>query len=287
VYLKNHGIKQEFIDTVFAQSKQFFALPEEEKAKLAWVSPRANRGYVAPGREKVSLSHDHDEISRLRKKSPDIKETIEIGKEYDCEFQNNWPVGMPKFRETMLDFYENAHVLHLEILRSLAIGLRIPETFFDQYCNAKEHNLRLLRYPSCPKTVLDREGQERAGSHTDYGSITLLFQDDKGGLQVLNNNGVYVNAKPIEGTIVVNAGDLLARWSNNIIRSTEHRVVSPPFTNPSDPDYPERYSIAYFCNPNPDAMIECLPGCWDESNPKKYEPIQCFEYLVSRLSATY
>ena len=160
--------------------------------------------------------------------------------------------------------------------------------------------MRLLHYPSVPKTVFDRENQARAGAHTgnlpeecsyatDYGTITLLFQDDRGGLEVLSPKGGFVPATPIPDTIVVNAGDLLQRWSNDVIRSTEHRVVSPR-SPPTDDSYPARYSIAYFCNPNWDATIECLDGCFGDARggqEKKYTPINTHEYLVSRLKATY
>ena len=136
----------------------------------------------------------------------------------------------------------------------------------------------LIQVP-LPKDVLTR----------DYGTVTLLFQDDRGGLEVLSPKGGFVPATPIPDTIVVNAGDLLQRWSNDVIRSTEHRVVSPR-SPPTNDSYPARYSIAYFCNPNWDATIECLDGCFGEANggqEKKYPPINTHEYLVSRLKATY
>ena len=109
---------------------------------------------------------------------------------------------------------------------------------------------RLLHYPPCPTSEFKQnERRVRAGAHTDYGSITLLFQDMAGGLQVLSPKVTFVNATPIEDTIVVNAADLLTRWSNDTIKSTKHRVVEPP--KPAEKDmHPSRYSIAYFCNPN-------------------------------------
>lgn len=120
------------------------------------------------------------------------------------------------------------------------------------------------------------------------GSITLLFQDARGGLQVRSPKGTFVNATPIEGTIVINAGDLLARWSNDTIKSTKHRVVEPQL-KPEDADkdeYPPRYSIAYFCNPNYDRMIEAIPGTY-ESVGRKYDDVTSGEYLIKRLTATY
>ena len=119
------------------------------------------------------------------------------------------------------------------------------------------------------------------------GSITLLFQDARGGLQVRSPNGTFVDASPIADTIVVNAGDLLARWSNDTIKSTRHRVVEPPVPARAG-EYPTRYSVAYFCNPNFEQYIEALPGTWGKDGVgKKYAGINSGEYLVQRLSATY
>lgn len=108
-------------------------------------------------------------------------------------------------------------------------------------------------------------------------------------MQVESPNGTFVDATPIPGTIVVNAGDLLARWSNETIKSTKHRVVEPP----SKPDYegletyPPRYSIAYFCNPNFDRLVETIPGTCSEGEKPKYDAVNSGEYLARRLAATY
>jgi isopenicillin N synthase-like dioxygenase len=135
----------------------------------------------------------------------------------------------------------------------------------------------------------DNPYQVRAGEHSDYGSITLLFQDDVGGLEVRSPKGTFVRAKPIEGTVVVNAGDLLSRWSNDKIRSTHHRVVQPPAQEGDGSDsYPARYSVAYFCNPNSESYIDALPGTWEKlPEGKKYPVVNSGEYLLQRLAATY
>lgn len=294
VYLDNHGIPLDTINHVFCASKRFFDLPLDEKNKLRWTTPDANRGYVSQGREKVTGLQDKDDINDLRQTSPDIKESFEIGNDDSTEYTNNWPDDslVTGFKDTMLSFYEACYQLKRQLLDAIGIALGLPHGFFDPFINQKANNLRLLHYPPTEASVLNRKDQTRAGAHTDYGSVTLLFQDQQGGLQVKNPEGVFVNAKPIPGTIVVNAGDLLARWSNDIIKSTEHRVISPSSCNASSTDsgsdiYPARYSIAYFGNPNPDATIEALPGCYDDSNPIKYPSINAHEYITSRLSATY
>ena len=120
------------------------------------------------------------------------------------------------------------------------------------------------------------------------GSITLLFQDDRGGLQVKSPDGTFVDATPIPDTIVINAGDLLERWANDTIKSTNHRVVEPPLKPEQENGdvHPARYSIAYFCNPNYDRLIDAIPGTY-EAVGKKYEAVNSGQYLVQRLTATY
>ncbi|KAI1406052.1 hypothetical protein F4819DRAFT_441473 [Hypoxylon fuscum] len=211
-----------------------------------WTSPEANRGYSAPGREKTTSLTDRDEVEKLREAAPDLKESLEIGREGEPDHPNHWPTEEGEivgFKETMLEFHDKCKQLHMEVMRAIAVGLGIDETWFDNYTDGGDNTLRLLHYPEVKKDVFTiNPGQVRAGAHSDYGSITLLFQDSRGGLQVKSPTGAFVDATPIEDTCVVNAGDLLARWSNDNIKSTIHRVVEPPS---GDGDiYPARYSIA-------------------------------------------
>lgn len=297
IYLKDHGIPSPTVDTIFTHSAKFFARPKEQKDKLAWYSAAANRGYTAQGREKVTDLTDASDIAALREVVPDLKESMEIGREGEEGAPNMWPPvdggdeEAKVFREVMTGFFETCKELHVQVMRAIALGMGIEESWFDGFTDVGDNTLRLLHYPGVEKKVFrraDGQLQVRAGEHSDYGSITLLFQDSRGGLQVRSPQGTWVDATPIPGTIVVNAGDLLARWSNDTIKSTMHRVVEPP-ARPEDEDsdaYPPRYSIAYFCNPNFDRVIEAIPGTWEETG-RKYEGINSGEYLVQRLSATY
>ncbi|OCH94349.1 Clavaminate synthase-like protein [Obba rivulosa] len=292
IYLDKHGISDKVIDGVFQKSAEFFRLPEEVKSKLAWDDPRANRGYVQIGRERVTQSADAKEIAELRAKAPDYKESMEIGRDWDKVFKNKWPqeADAPEFRQTMLDFFQTCHELHTIVMRALAIGLDLDEMFFEDKINEQYHNLRLLSYPPIRTLLLRRDGQARAGAHSDYGTLTLLFQDSVGGLEVQNpHTKQFQPATPIPGTIVVNAGDLLSRWSNDVLRSTLHRVVAPPAKKISETEgvTPARQSIAFFCNPNGGAEISCLPNCYGPGREKKYPPVTTEEYIVGRLSATY
>ncbi|KAF6762145.1 hypothetical protein DFP72DRAFT_878117 [Ephemerocybe angulata] len=289
VYLSNHGIPRDTVQTAFHKSKEFFALPSEIKDTLAWEDPRSNRGYVKIGRERVTQSADPAEIAALKEKAPDYKETYEIGREYDSEWQNQWPraYDAPLFKHTMLDFFQTCHNLHVDVMRSIALGLDLGESFFDDKIQDQCHNLRLLSYPPIKSSLLVNDGQARAGAHSDYGTLTLLFQDSVGGLEVQNpHTKTFIPATPVPDTIVVNVGDLLARWSNDVLRSTLHRVVSPQGKQINDAEKvtPQRQSIAFFCNPNFNAEVSCLPNC---GSPAKYPPVNAGDYIIGRLAVTY
>lgn len=296
LYLSNAGIAPDTVETVFKKTARFFERPDNQKKALSWDTAQSNRGYVTFGREKVTQSADPEEILRLRTANPDFKETFEIGREGVEGFPNKWPDGFDEegreFTQVMREFHDTCNGLHMQVMRAIAMGMGYEETFFNKYTNAGDNNLRLLHYPPVHKSVFEKNADAvRAGPHSDYGSITLLFQDDIGGLEVASPQNTWVRAVPIKDTIVVNAGDLLARWSNDTIKSTNHRVVQPPPTSNRIAEgsdmYPTRYSMAYFCNPNFDSTIEALSGTYKDEKDKKYGPINTGEYLTMRLAATY
>ncbi|KAF5026938.1 hypothetical protein F66182_968 [Fusarium sp. NRRL 66182] len=287
IYLRNHAIPLDFVDHIFKRSGDFFALPDKNKQDVSWTTPKANRGYSAPGREKLAQVGDANNMENVRTAAPDLKESYEVGREGSQEHQNRWPEetdSIKGFKNDMLQFFGLCKETHIEVMRAIAVGMNLDESFFDSFLDVGDNTLRLLHYPAVDSSVFKKNPNTvRAGAHSDYGSITLLFQDKSGGLQVQSPNGQFVDGTPIDGTIVVNAGDLLARWSNDSIKSTIHRVVEPP----TDQDvHPPRYSIAYFCNPNFKDTICALPGTY-ASKDKRYEDITSGDYLTQRLTATY
>ncbi|KAJ5973472.1 hypothetical protein N7481_010682 [Penicillium waksmanii] len=297
LYLKNHGIPPSIVSQVFSSSARFFDRPQDQKNDLGWTTPQSNRGYVAIGREKLATLDETGEIDTRRKSVPDIKETMEIGREDVDSLPNRWPDHLDdegkRFKETMLGFFEMCKNLHKQVMNSIALGMNLPGHFFDEFVSDGDNNLRLLHYPPVHKDVFKKNPEQvRAGEHSDYGSVTLLFQDRHGGLQVRSPRGSFVDATPIADTIVINAGDLLARWSNDTIKSTRHRVIQPPQPEGEDSSldiYPSRYSIAYFCNPNNNKVIKALPGTYGEDIhvAKKYTDVTAGDYLVQRLTETY
>jgi len=170
------------------------------------------------------------------------------------------------------------------------MGLHLPEQYFEANHKQRDNQLRLLHYPSVPTKHLKNGDIDRIGAHSDFGSITLLLQDNVGGLEVedSHNPGQFMAAPPLKGALLVNAGDFLMRWSNDLIKSTIHRVRAPPsITDDHEMMTPERYSIPYFCSADFDTVVECLPGTWSESQPKRYEPISAAQYVTHRLEALY
>jgi len=277
--ITGHGVSSSLIDDVFAQSRQFFALEIAAKDALSIRHSPHNRGYVALGEERLDAS-----------KPGDVKAAFNIGLDLPPDHPdvlagkpfrsvNVWPdaTALPDFRATMLDYFNTCHTLGTRLHRSLAHDLGVAENFFDDKLDQPLATLRLLHYPQRPERL--EPGQIGAGEHTDYGNITLLATDDVGGLEVRTRSGEWISPPTIPGALICNIGDCLMRWTNDVYASTSHRVVNPVGR--------ERYSIAFFLDPNPDAVVECLPSCVSAERPPRYSPTTGAAYLKSRLDATY
>ncbi|KAL5721000.1 hypothetical protein ACHQM5_013612 [Ranunculus cassubicifolius] len=248
-YVVNHGISSEFMEEVFEQSKMFFELPIDEKMKL--LRNEKHRGYTPVLDEHLDPKNQVNDI-------------------------------LPRWRETMEKYHGEALRVAKEVAKIIALALGLDEDFFDKPEMLVEPiaTLRLLHYEG---TVSDTEkGIYGAGAHSDFGFITLLATDDVWGLQICKdkdaNPQVWEYVPPQKGAFIINLGDLLERWSNGIFRSTVHRVLGCT---------QERYSIAYFVDPNQDCLVECLPSCKSETNPPKFPPVKCSTYLRQRYKDTH
>ena len=269
-YIKNHGIPESEISKLFHVAEKFFKQPNKEKQRFERQTVTSTfHGWLAAGRELVDPS-----------KPFDFKEAYDITEPYNNSL--SWPDrDCSDFKETVERFFQSSEQLTHRILDLVCVGLKINDRRLFRKCHKKmgtpenKTTLRLLYYPVVKNL---REGQLRLGEHTDYGTITLLFQDQVGGLEVLSKKKEFTPARPIEGTILVNIGDLLQRWTNDKLVSTCHRVVVPKeelfHLKP-------RQSVAFFVRPDNGVMIECLDG----SN--HYPPITALEYTKQRFNATY
>ncbi|KAG6841591.1 hypothetical protein C0991_009347 [Blastosporella zonata] len=226
-----------------------------------------------------------------RAKLQDVKESFESGLEGDEAMPNIWlPEDvLPGFKDACLDFFSKGFELQEAILKALAVAFDLPEDYFVQFHTKPDNQLRLLHYPSVPLEVLNSNKITRINGHSDFGSITIVFQDDVGGLEVEDPNrpGSFVPVPPVPGSIIVNAGDFLMRWSNDIIRSTIHRVRAPTGPASADGMVPERCAIPYFVCPDFSTVIDAIPGTWSDERPKRYEPISAAGYVLKRLAANY
>ncbi|KAI2470934.1 thymine dioxygenase [Annulohypoxylon bovei var. microspora] len=300
VYIVNHGVPNDLLEEAFSWSKKLFDLSQEKKMLAPHPpGPNVHRGYSWPGLEKVSqdIIKDGDDAKEAEnRKISDVKESYEIGSE-GFELQPNvWlPEDvLPGFREFMVQFYCKCFGAAKELLRALAIGIGLEdEDFFLRFHSGENNQLRLLHYPPVEAEKLSSNEVARMPAHSDWGTITMLFQDDCGGLQVEHPNEPdhFIDATPMKNALVMNVGDLLMRWSNDFLKSTLHRVTRPPvhanlqidgklMTRP-------RYSIPYFVSPDPKAVIECLSVCTNKKRPIKYEPVVQEEYRRMRARGQY
>jgi isopenicillin N synthase-like dioxygenase len=267
-----HGISAAARAVLFQASREFFALPLDRKNELSIARSRHNRGYVAVGSERLE-----------RQALPDQKEAFNIGLDLppdDAEVLagrslrgvNFWP-DLPGWRQTMLAYYDRCLEIGRELHRGFCLDLGLEEDFFDAKLVAPAAVLRLLHYPARVSVTSDAPG---SGEHTDYGNITLLATDGVAGLQVRRRDGTWISVADTGDLLLCNIGDCLMRWTNDEYVSTPHRVRIPTT---------ERYSIAFFLDPNPDAVVD--PSLARPRERPRYAPISVRDYLMSRLTATY
>jgi isopenicillin N synthase-like dioxygenase len=269
LYLQNHGVAQSLIDAVFVQSREFFSLSAEAKQRAKPKERGSTRGYEGVG------------VQSLDEASPgDLKEIFQCGSEPVRVRPNAWPDNLPEFRATLLAFLDAAKASCNRLMQAIALSLGLPEHYFEPFHDKTDSTLRLLHYP--PLAGAPAPGQLRAGAHTDFGGMNLLFQDDEGGLEIQAPDRNWIAAPALPGTAIVNTGDLIARWTNGLFRSSPHRVVNP--VGPAAGK--ERYSFVLFHSPNPDAVISCLEPCHSVDNPPKFAPTTAAEHLRARAEAS-
>lgn len=263
-YISNHGISEALVDRTFAEANRFFDQPDDEKLKL--VKQGGSNGY------------EPIEAQRLDKDSPgDIKESFNFSEEGEPGTPgaktNNWPADLPSFREDLEEYCEALRLVGLHVSRLIALSLDMPFNYFDDMFSGQKSPLRILRYPPQPTDA--KYNQLGAGAHTDWGWITLLAQDDLGGLEVETASGDWVRVNPIPGTFVVNLGDLVPRWSNGLYHSSLHRVMNNRSKR-------QRHSIVLFYNQAHETHVEALPTCLKTGETPLFPPCTAGEHTSQR-----
>jgi len=274
-YIAGHGVPNEVIETAAEAARQFFAFPLETKRSVA--ANANHRGFHAKG-----------DALMYGANKPDAKEFYSIGLELGADDPNvrageplrgpnNWPSFMPELRPALFRYFEEMATCGADLLRVVAISLGLDEAFFAPRYTKPLQRTQIIYYPTQPPAIeADEFG---VAPHSDYGCITLLWQDNNGGLQVRSAaSKTWIDAPPIPGTLVINVGDLLARWTNGRFSSTQHRVINRSGR--------ERYSIATFFDPNFSTVVDPRElGTADADC--RYEPVRAGDYILGRFDQSF
>jgi len=276
-----HGVDPALIRDLHLAAIAFFDLPLEDRLTVAMPEPGYPYGYSSLQGEALNRSLGGET-------APDLKETFNVGPidapprplqamddldERAVYSPNLWPAMLPTLRPAVEAYYHAMADLSTTLMAAFAVALGLPDDAFSGYIDRHGSALRLAHYPDLG-VESSAEGL-RAGAHTDYGTLTVLWTDGAPGLQVEANDGRWIDVEPVEGGLVVNIGDLMQRWTNDRWRSTMHRVVSNGGGR--------RLSIPFFHNANWDARIECIVT---DDAPVRYEPTTAGHHLMEKFRST-
>ena len=275
-----------------AVATAFFDLPQARKG-LAHTPAQSVRGYTGLGELGLSYSMDAEDLRSDKKKAPpDLFERYRIGpvdrfpEPYQTLYaqgayaRNVWPTGASEFEEVLTDYYRKMNALSQDLLRIFALTLGLNEQWFEDKVNRSMGSLAINHYPAPEKPPLP--GQLRAGPHTDYGTLTIVAPTAApGGLEIRTKSGTWEPVAVESGTFVVNIGDMMAQWSNDRWVSTVHRVVN---AQAGERELSRRLSLVFFHQPNPDALIECIPTCVGMGEAGKYPPVNAGEYISAKIN---
>ncbi len=287
--ISGHGIAPEIIDGAFRAAFNFFDLPLADKQQAAARMRGQQRGY-APFASKGLAATLGQEAP------PDLRESFFLGPledhrvsyahlpEATVAYRDNiWPVQPRDFQSHLSAYYRAMEDLAQTLMSAFATALGLSEGYFNDNIDKHFSILAAHHYPV--PTVAPLPGQLRTGAHTDFGSLTIIVcTDAPGGLQVQMADGEWHDVQPGPGELIVNLGDMMARWTNNRWQSTLHRVINPPIEQAAAS---RRLSLGYFMHPNYDAPIACLPGCSSPENPPAYAPTTAGRHIRDKIEASY
>ena len=270
--VKGHLLSDDLVERLYKQIKLFFDLPNEVKAKYEFPQYSGQRGYVSFGKESAKGS-----------KHGDLKEYWHFGQyieEEEKEKYNYFPNihvdELSEFNEVGREVYSTLEKTAKHILRALALYLNIEEDYFDQYIKNGNSILRPIHYPPI---LEDPKEAVRASAHGDINLITLLMGAHGKGLQVQHSNGEWIDAVASKDELMINIGDMLSRHTNNLLKSTVHRVVNPD----RELLKKSRYSIPFFMHPISEMKLNVLESCISDESPKSFDDITAGDFLNERL----
>jgi isopenicillin N synthase-like dioxygenase len=270
--VKGHLLSDDLVERLYKQIKLFFDLPDEVKTKYEFPEYSGQRGYVSFGKESAKGS-----------KHGDLKEYWHFGQYIEEEEKGNYNYfpninvdELPEFNKVGKEVYTSLENTAKHILRALALYLNIEENYFDQYIKNGNSILRPIHYPP----ILDDPKEAvRASAHGDINLITLLMGAHGKGLQVQHSNGEWIDAMAGKDELMINIGDMLSRHTNNLLKSTVHRVVNPD----RELLKKSRYSIPFFMHPVSEMKLNVLESCINDDNPKSFNDITAGDFLNERL----
>lgn len=271
IILKDHGVQPELLQKAYNLLAKFYALPVAEKMKYVSAAGGGQRGYTPFGEE-------HAKDSQVM----DLKEFWHVGREVSADHplkskyypDNIWPTEAPEFKAVFSELYASLEQAGQIMLEALTFSLEVPTDFFAKMTFEGNSILRLLHYPPIGEGVDPR--CLRSAPHEDINFITILPAATASGLQLKDRDGTWLDVQSEPNTLIVDAGDMLARLTNDVIPSTTHQVVNTPESKNSS-----RYSMPFFMHPNPNAMLICLPSC--RGAGAKYPDITGGDFLMQRL----
>lgn len=266
----NHGVHSSTVRDAFREARRLFRRPLAEKMMHRWDDLHPNRGYEPDGSQTLDPAAEPD-----RKEAWSFSSEDQIGAGHPMHGPNRWP-PLEGFKTPIQRYHASVMGLAEQLLRAMALSLDLDESAFAEHHRDPICTLRLLHYPARAPDA--SELSFGAGTHTDWGALSLLAQDDAGSLEVLDRSGRWIEVPPVEGSFVVNVGDLLALWTNDRYASTPHRVRGVVGR--------DRYSIACFFDLDPDTTIETLPTCVTADRPARYTPTTPGEHLTAKHRAS-
>ncbi|KAL1924670.1 uncharacterized protein VTP21DRAFT_4324 [Calcarisporiella thermophila] len=271
-YLVGHGVPTELNEEVLKVAREFFERPEEEKLAIGIEKNDNARGYQKLGQNITKGRKDyHEGIDLYRPVEPDH---VLVKKGLPIRGANLWPTQPASFRPTFEVYIERMLALGAVVMRAIALGLGLEETFFDSCVDKSFWVMRAIGYPPL-QDANDRDVGVSCGEHTDYGCLTLLLQDSTpGALQVRTKQGDWIQANPVPGAYVVNIGDMLNVWTNDLYQSTLHRVIHRGQCY--------RVSVPFFFEPNFHARVEPIAKCIGDKE-RKYDAVVYGEHLLRKV----